>query len=157
MKLTNGITTFILGYTAVTALTYTGQNNLNQAEMVATSYSDKVVEVVESLKTLKKENEDLKANIAILTEEANASKEDVRVNELISQLEALQEEYDDLLERYDALIISDGEHDLANQAHQEEVKKANAELDKANKSTEEHLSTIEHILDEQIFDGLLDE
>lgn len=157
MKLTNGIATFILGYTAVTALTFTGQDNLNQAEMIATSYSDKVTEVVENLKALKKENEELKVDIATLSEEANASKEDERVNELVNQLEALQEEYDDLLERYDALIISDGEHDLANQAHQEEVKKANAELDKANKSTEEHLSAIEHILDEQIFDGLLDE
>lgn len=145
MKLINGISMFILGYVTVMALTFTGQDNLNQAEMIATSYSDKVTEVVESLKTLKKENAELKAN------------EDERVNELINKLEALQKEYDDLLTEYDALVIAHGEADFADQAHQSEVNKANAELDKANKATEDHLSAIEHILNEQIFDEVLAE
>ena len=48
MKLINGITTLILGYVTVVALTFTGQDNLNQAEMIATSYSDKTKEVVKS-------------------------------------------------------------------------------------------------------------
>ena len=150
MKLINGIATLILGYVTVVALTFTGQDNLNQAEMIATSYSDKTKEVVESLKTLKKENAELKANITVLTEELDASKKSEEINELIQQLETLQEEYDDLLTEY-------AEADFADQAHQAEVNKANAELDKANKSTEDHLSAIEFTLDEQIFDGLLEE
>lgn len=157
MKLTNGIATLILGYVTVVALTFTGQDNLNQAEMIATSYSDKTKEVVKSLKALKEENAGLKANIATLTEELDESKKSEEINELIQQLEALQKEYDDLLTEYDALVIAHAEADFADQAHQAEVNKANAELDKANKSTEDHLSAIEFTLDEQIFDGLLDE
>ncbi len=157
MKLMNVVSVFILGYVTVSALTFTGQDDLNQAEMIATSYSDKTREVVESLKALKEENAELKANIATLTEELDESKKSEEINELIQQLEALQKEYDDLLTEYDALIISDSEHDLGNQAHQEEVKKANAELEKANKAAEDHLNAVEYILDEQIFDGLLDE
>lgn len=157
MKLVNGIVTLILGYVTVVALTFTGQDNLNQAEMIATSYSDKTKEVVESLKALKEENAELKANIATLTEELDESKKSEEINELIQQLEALQKEYDDLLTEYDALVIAHAEADFADQAHQAEVNKANVELDKANKSTEDHLSAIEFTLDEQIFDGLLDE
>ena len=157
MKLMNVVSTFILGYVTISALTFTGQDNLNQAEMIATSYSDKTKEVVESLKALKEENAELKANIATLTEELDESKKSEGINELIQQLEALQKEYDDLLTKYDALVIAHGEADFADQAHQAEVNKANAELDKANKSTEDHLSAIEFTLDEQIFDGLLDE
>ena len=157
MKLINGITTLILGYVTVVALTFTGQDNLNQAEMIATSYSGKTKEVVESLKALKEENAELKANIATLTEELDESKKSEEINELIQQLEALQKEYDDLLTEYDALVIAHAEADFADQAHQAEVNKANAELDKANKSTEDHLSAIEFTLDEQIFDGLLEE
>ena len=157
MKLMNVVSTFILGYVTISALTFTGQNDLNQAEMIATSYSDKTKEVVESLKALKEENAELKANIATLTEELDESKKSEEINELIQQLEALQKEYDDLLTKYDALVIAHGEADFADQAHQVEVNKANAELDKANKSTEDHLSAIEFTLDEQIFDGLLDE
>lgn len=157
MKLINGITTLILGYVTVVALTFTGQDNLNQAEMIATSYSDKTKEVVKSLKALKEENAELKANIATLTEELDESKKSEEINELIQQLEALQKEYDDLLTEYDALVIAHAEADFADQAHQAEVNKANAELDKANKSTEDHLSAIEFTLDEQIFDGLLEE
>ena len=157
MKLMNVVSTFILGYVTISALTFTGQDNLNQAEMIATSYSDKTKEVVESLKALKEENAELKANIATLTEELDESKKSEEINELIQQLEALQKEYDDLLTEYDALVIAHAEADFADQAHQAEVNKANAELDKANKSTEDHLSAIEFTLDEQIFDGLLDE
>ena len=157
MKLINGITTFILGYVKVLPLTFTGKDNLNQAEMIATSYSDKTKEVVKSLKALKEENAELKANIATLTEELDESKKSEEINELIQQLEALQKEYDDLLTEYDALVIAHAEADFADQAHQAEVNKANAELDKANKSTEDHLSAIEFTLDEQIFDGLLEE
>ena len=157
MKLINGITTLILGYVTVVALTFTGQDNLNQAEMIATSYSDKTKEVVKSLKALKEENAELKANIATLTEELDESKKSEEINELIQQLEALQKEYDDLLTKYDALVIAHAEANFADQAHQAEVNKANAELDKANKSTEDHLSAIEFTLDEQIFDGLLEE
>lgn len=157
MKLINGIATLILGYVTVVALTFTGQGNLNQAEMIATSYSDKTKEVVKSLKALKEENAELKANIATLTEELDESKKSEEINELIQQLEALQKEYDDLLTEYDALVIAHAEADFADQAHQAEVNKANTELDKANKSTEDHLSAIEFTLDEQIFDGLLDE
>ena len=157
MKLINGITTLILGYVTVVALTFTGQDNLNQAEMIATSYSDKTKEVVKSLKALKEENAELKANIATLTEELDESKKSEEINELTQQLEALQKEYDDLLTEYDALVIAHAEADFADQAHQAEVNKANAELDKANKSTEDHLSAIEFTLDEQIFDGLLEE
>ena len=157
MKLINGITTLILGYVTVVALTFTGQDNLNQAEMIATSYSDKTKEVVKSLKALKEENAELKANIATLTEELDESKKSEEINELIQQLEALQKEYDDLLTEYDALVIAHAEADFADQAHQAEVNKANVELDKANKSTEDHLSAIEFTLDEQIFDGLLEE
>ena len=157
MKIINGIATLILGYVTVVALTFTGQGNLNQAEMIATSYSDKTKEVVKSLKALKEENAELKANIATLTEELDESKKSEEINELIQQLEALQKEYDDLLTEYDALVIAHAEADFADQAHQAEVNKANVELDKANKSTEDHLSAIEFTLDEQIFDGLLDE
>ena len=157
MKLINGIATLILGYVTVVALTFTGQDNLNQAEMIATSYSDKTKEVVKSLKALKEENAELKANIATLTEELDESKKSEEINELIQQLEALQKEYDDLLTEYDALVIAHAEADFADQAHQAEVNKANVELDKANKSTEDHLSAIEFTLDEQIFDGLLEE
>ena len=157
MKLINGITTLILGYLTVVALTFTGQDNLNQAEMIATSYSDKTKEDVKSLKAFKEENAELKANIATLTEELDESKKSEEINELIQQLEALQKEYDDLLTEYDALVIAHAEADFADQAHQAEVNKANAELDKANKSTEDHLSAIEFTLDEQIFDGLLEE
>lgn len=138
-------------------MTFTGQDHLNQAEMIATSYSDKVREVVESLKTLKKENTELKANITALTEELDETKESEELNELIQQLETLQKAYDELLTEYDALVISHGEADFADQAHQAEVNKANAELEKANKATEDHLSAIEFALDETIFDGLLDE
>lgn len=157
MKLMNVVSTFILGYVTISALTFTGQDNLNQAEMIATSYSDKTKEVVESLKALKEENAELKANIATLTEELDESKKSEEINELIQQLEALQKEYDDLLTEYDALVIAHAEANFADQAHQAEVNKANVELDKANKSTEDHLSAIEFTLDEQIFDGLLDE
>lgn len=157
MKLVNGIATFILGYVTVVALTFGGQDNLNQVEMIATSYSDKTKEVVENLKVLKEENAELKANIVTLTEELNESKKSEEIKELIQQLETLQKEYDDLLTEYDALVIAHGEADFADQAHQAEVHKANAELEKANKATEEHLSTVEYILDEQIFDGLIDE
>ena len=157
MKLMNVVSTFILGYVTISALTFTGQDDLNQAEMIATSYSDKTKEVVESLKALKEENAELKANIATLTEELDESKKSEEINELIQQLEALQKEYDDLLTEYDALVIAHAEANFADQAHQAEVNKANAELDKANKSTEDHLSAIEFTLDEQIFDGLLDE
>lgn len=157
MKLVNGIATFILGYVTVAALTFTGQDNLNQAEMITTSYSDKTKEVVKSLKALKEENAELKANIATLTEELDESKKSEEINELIQQLETLQKEYDDLLTEYDALVIAHGEADLADQAHQAEVHKANAEIEKANKATEDHLNAVENILDEQVFDGLLDE
>lgn len=157
MKLMNGITTFILGYVTVTALTFMGQDNLNQAEMIATSYSDKTKEVVESLKTLKKENEELKANIVSLTEELDESKKSEEIDSLIQQLETLQEEYYDLLTEYDALVIAHSEADFADQAHQAEVNKANAELEKANKATEDHLSAIDFILDESIFNEVLAE
>ena len=157
MKLMNVVSTFILGYVTISALTFTGQDNLNQAEMIATSYSDKTKEVVESLKALKEENAELKANIATLTEELDESKKSEEINELIQQLEALQKEYDDLLTEYDALVIAHGESDFANQAHQAEVNKANAELDKANEATENHLKAIEFTLDETIFNGLFDE
>ena len=157
MKLMNVVSTFILGYVTISALTFTGQDDLNQAEMIATSYGDKTKEVVKSLKALKEENAELKANIATLTEELDESKKSEEINELIQQLEALQKEYDDLLTEYDVLVIAHAEANFADQAHQVEVNKANAELDKANKSTEDHLSAIEFTLDEQIFDGLLDE
>lgn len=157
MKLINGITTLILGYVTVVALTFTGQDNLNQAEMIATSYSDKTKEVVKSLKALKEENAELKANIATLTEELDKSKKSEEINELIQQLEALQKKYDDLLTEYDALVIAHAEADFADQAHQAEVNKANAELDKANEATKNHLKAIEFTLDETIFNGLFDE
>lgn len=157
MKLVNGIATFILGYVTVAALTFTGQDNLNQAEMIATSYSDKTKEVVENLKALKEENAELKANIVTLTEELDESKKSEEIDNLIQQLETLQKEYDDLLTEYDALVIAHGEADLADQAHQAEVNKANTELEKANKATDDHLNAVEYILDEQIFDGLIDE
>ena len=157
MRLMSGVSTFILGYVVIQALVFTGQDNLNQAEMIATSYSDKAKEVIENLKTLKKENEELKANITVLNEELEASKESEEVSELIKQLETLQEEYDDLLAEYDALVITHAEADFADQAHQAEVSKANTELDKANKATEEHLSAIEFTLDESVFDEVLAE
>lgn len=152
MKLVNIASTFILGYTVVTALTFNGQDNLNQAEMIATSYSDKVVEVVEKLKT---ENAELKNNIASLKESASEHITVDEYNELLTQLEDLQEEYNILLEEYDALVIANGEHALGNEAHQAEVNKANKELEKANKATEDHLKTIEFILDTQTLDDLL--
>lgn len=127
------LTKVALGLTSVvtiTTTTFTGQQQLNDAEKTIESYNNKVIEVVDVAKSLKEENKNL---VDQLNGKTNTENE---VNELI--------EYNKVLQHRVGIL-------------EEENIQLREELEKANQAASNHLKNISNILDESILDEVLGE
>lgn len=144
MKLVNVLATVGIVGISLVASTYTGQEKLNEAEQIASSYSQKTVEVVGMVTSLQSENKALSQEVSRLKEELDRNWNTVEeVNALIEETKVLRHR------------ISVLEEELANNTYKAELEKANQEIEKANQSAQDHLDQIANTLDESVFEGVL--
>ena len=120
-----------------TASVYSGQEKLNAVQQSATSYSEKTEQVIDMVKNLQTENKELHNKISELQQELDRNWNTVEeVNALIEETKVLRHQ------------ISILEEQLQNNSSEQEIEKANT-------SVEEHLDTMMNILDESVFDTVL--
>ena len=145
MKQLNGL--LLMGFISagLVSSTYTGQEKLDQTEQIARTYSEKTMQVVELVKTLQSEKESLLQEVSTLNGELDRNWNTVEdVNQLIDETKVLRHVIS-VLEEQNAQL----EEALLNDGFKEE-------LDIANQSTETHLETMTSILDEAVFEGVLE-
>lgn len=137
MKGLNGLLTAGVVSLGLVSSAYTGQESLDEAEQIITSYSQKAIETVQLVKALQsekdvllKENEELKKE---LDRNWNTVEE---VNSLIAENKTLRDR------------ISMLEEQLANAESIQEI-------EIANQSAENHLEQVKNTLDESIFNGIV--
>lgn len=136
-KIGGFLLTGVLTMGVATASVYSGQEKLNAVQQSATSYSEKTEQVIGMVKNLQTENKELHNKISELQQELDRNWNTVEeVNALIEETKVLRHQ------------ISILEEQLQNNSSEQEIEKANT-------SVEEHLDTMMNILDESVFDTVL--
>lgn len=136
-KIGGFLLTGVLTMGVATASVYSGQEKLNAVQQSATSYSEKTEQVIGMVKNLQIENKELHNKISELQQELDRNWNTVEeVNALIEETKVLRHQ------------ISILEEQLQNNSSEQEIEKANT-------SVEEHLDTMMNILDESVFDTVL--
>ena len=136
-KIGGFLLTGVLTMGVATASIYSGQEKLNAVQQSATSYSEKTEQVIGMVKNLQTENKELHNKISELQQELDRNWNTVEeVNALIEETKVLRHQ------------ISILEEQLRNNSSEQEIEKANT-------SVEEHLDTMMNILDESVFDTVL--
>ena len=136
-KIGGFLLTGVLTMGVATASVYSGQEKLNAVQQSATSYSEKTEQVIGMVKNLQTENKELHNKISELQQELDRNWNTVEeVNALIEETKVLRHQ------------ISILEEQLRNNSSEQEIEKANT-------SVEEHLDTMMNILDESVFDTVL--
>jgi septal ring factor EnvC (AmiA/AmiB activator) len=136
-KIGGFLLTGVLTMGVATASVYSGQEKLNAVQQSATSYSEKTEQVIGMVKNLQTENKELHNKISELQQELDRNWNTVKeVNALIEETKVLRHQ------------ISILEEQLQNNSSEQEIEKANT-------SVEEHLDTMMNILDESVFDTVL--
>lgn len=136
-KIGGFLLTGVLTMGVATASVYSGQEKLNAVQQSATSYSEKTEQVIGMVKNLQTENKELHNKISELQQELDRNWNTVEeVNALIEETKVLRHQ------------ISILEEQLQNNSSEQEIEKANT-------SVEEHLDTMMNILDESVFNTVL--
>lgn len=137
MKGLNGLLTAGVVSLGLVSSAYTGQESLDEAEQIITSYSQKAIETVQLVKTLQSEKDDLLKENEELKKELDRNWNTVEeVNSLIAENKTLRDR------------ISMLEEQLANTESIQEI-------EIANQSAENHLEQVKNTLDESIFNGIV--
>lgn len=137
MKGLNGLLTAGVVSLGLVSSAYTGQESLDEAEQIITSYSQKAIETVQLVKTLQSEKDDLLKENEELKKELDRNWNTVEeVNSLIAENKTLRDR------------ISMLEEQLENA-------ESTQEIEIANQSAENHLEQVKNTLDESIFNGIV--
>lgn len=137
MKGLNGLLTAGVVSLGLVSSAYTGQESLDEAEQIITSYSQKAIETVQLVKTLQSEKDDLLKENEELKKELDRNWNTVEeVNSLIAENKTLRDR------------ISMLEEQLENA-------ESTQEIEIANQSAGNHLEQVKNTLDESIFNGIV--